>query len=76
MIPWLWFRTRDPAHLAYATAINLIFVIATIPELRTFARYRREGKLDAYMQGLMESSPRWRGMKKIADRLKLKRGQS
>jgi glycerol-3-phosphate acyltransferase PlsY len=76
MIPWLWFRTRDPAHLAYAVAINLIFAIATIPEMRTFARYRREGKLDAYMQGLMESSPRWRGMKKIADRLKVKRGQS
>jgi glycerol-3-phosphate acyltransferase PlsY len=76
MIPWLWFRTRDPAHLAYAIAINLIFVIATIPEMRTFARYRREGKLDAYMQGLMESSPRWRGMKKIEDRLRSKRGQS
>jgi glycerol-3-phosphate acyltransferase PlsY len=77
MIPWLWLRTRDPAHLAYAIAINLIFVVATIPEMRTFARYRREGKLDAYMQGLMESSPRWRGMKKIADRLKLrKNGQS
>jgi glycerol-3-phosphate acyltransferase PlsY len=76
MIPWLWFRTRDPAHLAYAIAINLIFVVATIPEMRMFARYRREGKLDAYMQGLIESSPRWRGMKKIADRLKVKRGQS
>jgi glycerol-3-phosphate acyltransferase PlsY len=76
MIPWLWLRTRDPAHLAYAISINLIFVIATIPEMRTFARYRREGKLDAYIQGLMESSPRWRGMKKIADRIKSKRGQS
>ena len=44
--------------ISFARLIILIFVIATIPEMRTFARYRREGKLDAYMQGLRESSPR------------------
>lgn len=73
MIPWIWFRTRDPARLAYAIAVNLLFLIATIPEMRTFAQYRREGKLDAYVQGLMQSSPRWRGMKKITERLEFLR---
>jgi glycerol-3-phosphate acyltransferase PlsY len=71
MIPWLWFRTHDVVHLVYALVVNLIFLVATLPEIRTFARYRREGKLDAYMQGLMESSPRWRGMQKLIDRFSL-----
>ncbi|HSR35084.1 MAG TPA: glycerol-3-phosphate acyltransferase [Anaerolineae bacterium] len=70
MVPWLWFRSHDAAYVAYAIAANLVFLIATLPEIRTFVQYRREGKLDAYMEGLTASSPRWRGMKKIADRLR------
>jgi glycerol-3-phosphate acyltransferase PlsY len=68
MIPWMWFRTHDFSYLSYAAAVNLIFFIATLPETRMIIQYRREGKLDGYMQGLMESSPRWRGMQKIAER--------
>lgn len=69
MVPWLWLRGQDPAYVAYAIAANLIFLIATIPEIRTFLQFRREGKLDAYMEGMMASSPRWRGMKRMAERL-------
>lgn len=69
MIPWLWFRTYDPIYLAYAIAVNLLFMIGSLPEIRLHLKYRREGKLEAYRQGLMESSPQWRGIKKIADRL-------
>jgi hypothetical protein len=47
----------------------LIFLIATIPGIRTYLQFRREGNLDAYMEGMMTSSPRWRGMKKMAERL-------
>jgi glycerol-3-phosphate acyltransferase PlsY len=71
MIPWLWFRTHDRAFLIYAVVINLVFILAVLPEIRMLLRYRREGKLEAYMQGLMGSSPRWRGMTKIANRLRL-----
>jgi hypothetical protein len=73
MIPWLWLRTHDPAHFAYAFVVNLIFLIATLPEIRMIMQYRREDKYEAYMQGLIESSPRWRAMRKIADRLTLLR---
>ena len=31
MIPWLWFRTRDPAHVIYAIVVNLLFVAAMVP---------------------------------------------
>lgn len=73
MIPWLWFRTQDLAFLVYAVVVNLVFILAILPEIRMLLRYRREDKLEAYMQGLMGSSPRWRGMTKIANRLKLPR---
>lgn len=73
MIPWLWFRTHDRAFLIYAVVVNLVFILAVLPEIRMLLRYRREGKLEAYMQGLMGSSPRWRGMTKIANRLRLPR---
>jgi glycerol-3-phosphate acyltransferase PlsY len=69
MIPWIWLRTHDPVYLGYVIVVNLIFAIATLPETRTILRYRREGKLEAYLDGLTASSPRWRGMKKLADRL-------
>jgi hypothetical protein len=32
-------------------------------------KYRREGKLEEYMQGLYDSSPRWRGMKRMQERV-------
>ena len=38
-----------------------------IEEIRTIAKYRREGKLEEYMQGLYDSSPRWRGMKRMQE---------
>jgi glycerol-3-phosphate acyltransferase PlsY len=73
MIPWLWLRTHDAAVLAYALAMNGLFFAATLPEIRTVARYRREGRLDEYMAAMMASSPRWRGMQQLADRLRLHR---
>jgi hypothetical protein len=73
MIPWLWLRTHDGAHVAYALALNAIFFAATLPETRAFLRMRREGKLDGYMQGQMQFSPMWRGMADITRRLRLRK---
>jgi glycerol-3-phosphate acyltransferase PlsY len=73
LVPWFWLRTEDPGHLLYALALNLVFHVATLPEIRTVARLRREGKWDAYVEGMMASSPRWRGMAKISQRLGIRR---
>jgi glycerol-3-phosphate acyltransferase PlsY len=72
MIPWMAWQAGTPG-LVYALLINLIFILATIPEMRLMLRMRREGKYQAYMEGLYASSPRWRGMKKMTDRLWLLR---
>jgi glycerol-3-phosphate acyltransferase PlsY len=45
MIPWIWFRTYDPARLAYVLVANALFWFAMLPELRQYLRLRREGKL-------------------------------
>jgi glycerol-3-phosphate acyltransferase PlsY len=45
MIPWIWFRTHDPAKLAYVLIANALFWYAMLPELKQFFRLRREGKL-------------------------------
>jgi glycerol-3-phosphate acyltransferase PlsY len=44
VIPWLWFRTHDLDHLLYGVGVNIIFVVAMIPEIKQYVRFRREGK--------------------------------
>jgi glycerol-3-phosphate acyltransferase PlsY len=66
---WFWFRTFDLTFLISSLLIMVLFFISTRPEIRTMAKYRREEKLEEYMQGLYDSSPRWRGMKRMQERV-------
>ena len=44
LIPWfIWQGT--PAEVVYAVVINLVFVVATIPEMGEYFRKRRAGEL-------------------------------
>ena len=67
MPPWFWFKTFDLTFLISSLLIMVLFFISTRPEIQTMAKYRREGKLEEYMQGLYDSSPRWRGMKRMQE---------
>ena len=64
---WFLFRTSDFAFVICSILIMILFALSTRPEVRTMAKYRREGKLEEYIQGLYASSPRWRGMKRMQD---------
>ena len=68
-IPWLWFTTYDPAYLLYAVAINILFILAMIPDLRQYLRLRKSGKID--MRDAMATSPLGRGMMKMMQKLRL-----
>ena len=70
MIPWLWFRTHDLAHLAYIVFVNAIFLVAMIPEIRMMQDLKRRGMQDDMMTA-MEATPMTRGIKKIAQRFGL-----
>ncbi len=49
LIPWFWFTTHDPFFLAYAIAINVIFWLALLPEIRQTLHILRtaEGHISA-----------------------------
>ncbi len=44
LIPWFWWQ-GTPQEVAYAVAINLLFVLATIPEITAYFAKRRTGEL-------------------------------
>jgi glycerol-3-phosphate acyltransferase PlsY len=70
MIPWVWLRTRDVAHLAYAVFVNVIFVVAMIPEIRQVMKLRREGA-PSDLSTQMEATPMGKMMKKMVSRFGL-----
>jgi glycerol-3-phosphate acyltransferase PlsY len=72
MIPWIVWK-GDQWEIIFVILINIIFVLATIPEIRVILRMRKSGKLAEYTQGLYNSSPRWRGMYKMTQKLWLLR---
>jgi glycerol-3-phosphate acyltransferase PlsY len=70
MIPWLWFRTRNWAYVAYAIFVTVIFIIAMIPEIKKIRDLRRRG-LSGDFEEAMNATPMLRGMQKIRRRLGL-----
>ncbi len=67
LIPWLWWRTEgDLAHIFYAVAVNILFLLAMLPEYHTAMKYKKEGKYIEYGLGNLKSNPMGRGMLKIA----------
>jgi hypothetical protein len=70
VIPWLWFRTHDPYHVAYGLAVNVIFLLGIIPEMRQYLRLKREGK-GVDVSEAMQQTGMGRGIYKMGRRLGL-----
>jgi acyl-phosphate glycerol 3-phosphate acyltransferase len=68
LIPWMWFRTHDLYYVLYAVAINVVFNIAMIPEIRKWIRITREGKWSE-TANVMQLTGMGRGILKMAKRL-------
>ncbi|KAA3665313.1 MAG: glycerol-3-phosphate acyltransferase [Chloroflexi bacterium] len=71
IFPWMWLTKDQPGYyLLYGLAVNIIFTVAMIPDIRNVIAYRKEhGKEDIEMT--MDQMPMGRGMKKIMDRFRL-----
>ena len=67
LIPWLWLRTTDVAYLAYAIAVNIIFLLAMLPEMKQYIQLKREGKGDDLAE-VMQLTGMGRGIYKMAKR--------
>jgi glycerol-3-phosphate acyltransferase PlsY len=70
LIPWLWFRTRDVGHVMYAIAANVVFLLAILPEMRQYIKFRREGR-GADLAQVMQTTGMGRGIYKMAKRFSL-----
>lgn len=65
-IPWLWFRTHDINYILYAVAINIIMVIATIPEIKQWRRITSEDEKWKDPSSVLNETGMGRGIIKIA----------
>jgi glycerol-3-phosphate acyltransferase PlsY len=70
LIPWLWFRTHDVAHLVYAIVANLVLTVAMIPEIKQYVKFRREGKGEDLSE-VMQLTGMGRGIYKMGRRFGL-----
>jgi len=67
LIPWLWWRFNgDSAYIIYAITLNVLFLVAMIPEYQMAMKYKKEGKMTEYGLSNLKSNPMGRGMLKIA----------
>lgn len=70
LIPWVWFRTHDPARLAYLVWANVLFVLAMIPEIREIQKRQREGTAQEFTDA-MEATPMGKMIKRMGQKLHL-----
>jgi glycerol-3-phosphate acyltransferase PlsY len=68
VIPLLWLRTYDLAHLAFAILANVLFLVTLLPDLKQYLRLRRSGLVDADLA--LQATPMGRGMSKMLAFLK------
>lgn len=67
LIPWFWWRfDGQPIYLIYAALLNILFIMAMIPEIKTGLKYQREGKTAEYGLSSLSSHPMGRGFLKMA----------
>jgi acyl phosphate:glycerol-3-phosphate acyltransferase len=71
LIPWLWFRTGSVAVVAYAVAVNLLFVVASYPAARRFYRLKKTDPSWRDPRVAWKLSAMGRGILKMLDKLGL-----
>jgi len=70
LIPWVFFKTHNAAYVIYAVVVNILFVIAMLPEIRNYEKIKREQKWDD-PAAVIELSGMGRGLLKMGRKLGL-----
>jgi len=65
MLIWLIIFKGDWPHIIYGVAINIIFLLGFVPEIKDYLKQKQKGEID--MQEAMRTTPMGRGMLKIMD---------
>ena len=67
LIPWFWWRFNgNLIYISFSVIINIVFILAMIPEIRMARKYTKEGKYLEYGLGSLSSNPMGRGLLKMA----------
>ena len=65
MIPWIWFRTYDPAKLLYVVGVVVVYLIGSIPGFKIMIERKRSGAPDIDTATLLQMMPMGRGMERM-----------
>lgn len=71
LIPWMWFRYDGWEYVGFAVIANIIFILAMLPDLKQYTRFKKMGKAD--MDTVLSTTPMGRGMQRLMDWLRLRR---
>jgi glycerol-3-phosphate acyltransferase PlsY len=67
LIPWLWWRTGDFDYVWYALAVNVIYLVSMIPDIRKYLDFKRRG-LGGDIGEVVQLTGLGRGMYRLAKR--------
>jgi glycerol-3-phosphate acyltransferase PlsY len=70
LIPWLWWRTGDLYVVGFAVAVNILFLVSSVPEAREWYRIKKEPGWDDPTEA-WKISAMGRGIIKMGTRLGL-----
>jgi glycerol-3-phosphate acyltransferase PlsY len=71
LVPWLWFRTKSVPLLIYALAVNVLFIVASMPAAKRFYRLKRTDPAWRNPRVAWKISAMGRGILKMMDKLGL-----
>lgn len=75
LIPWLWLRTHDWRFVAYAVIVNLIFLVASIPEISDYLKIIRAGASPPTFEDALQTTPMGKGLLRMGQKMHLIRGK-
>jgi glycerol-3-phosphate acyltransferase PlsY len=72
LIPWFWWRSDgDPIYFLFAVIVNILFILAMVPEIKMARKYAQQGKYIEYGLGSISSNPMGRGLLRMAKLFKI-----
>lgn len=64
LLPWIWFTTYRWEYVLYAVIVNVLVILAMIPDLKQYTEIKKVVKVDSKM--MLETTPMGRGMLKMS----------
>jgi acyl phosphate:glycerol-3-phosphate acyltransferase len=64
LLPWIWFTTSRWEYVLYAIIVNILVILAMLPDLKQYAKIKKEVHVDSRM--VLETTPMGRGMIKMS----------